>query len=210
VSARANRLLPALIIAGFLIIAFAFSLRVPPFETPDEVNHFGFARNIAQGNGLPVQAATPTGPWEHEGSQPPLYYLITGALTHRIDQSDFPALARRNPHANIGNPLYPGNKNFMLFSGANHPLHGTNLALHVGRWFSILLGALSLWLTLLTARLVFGGRDPRALLALGVAAAIPQFAFIHASFSNDALITFMSTATLYWLARLVKIGRAHV
>jgi len=209
VSARANRLLPALIIAGFLIIAFAFSLRVPPFETPDEVNHFGFARNIAQGNGLPVQAATPTGPWEHEGSQPPLYYLITGALTHRIDQSDFPALARRNPHANIGNPLYPGNKNFMLFSGANHPLQGTNLALHVGRWFSILLGALSLWLTLLTARLVFGGRDPRALLALGVAAAIPQFAFIHASFSNDALITFMSTATLYWLARLVTTADAE-
>ncbi len=201
-SVRTGRLLPVLILIAFVLLAIAFSLRVPPFETPDEVNHFAFARNIAQGYGLPVQAATPTGPWEHEGSQPPLYYLITGALTSGIDQSDFPALATRNPRANIGNPLYSGNKNFMLYSGAAHPLRGSNLALHVGRWFSILLGAASLWLILLTARLAFGAQAPRATLAMALAAAIPQFAFIHASFSNDALITFLSMATIFWLARL--------
>ena len=201
-STRAGRLLPVLIVAGFVLVAFSFSLRVPPFETPDEVNHYAFARNVAQGKGLPIQAATPTGPWEHEGSQPPLYYLITGALTSGIDQSDFTALATRNPRANIGNPLYPGNKNFMLYSGANRPLRGSNLALHVGRWFSIALGACTLWLILMTARLAFGANDPRAPLAMALAAAIPQFAFIHGSFSNDALITLMSAATLFWLARL--------
>jgi 4-amino-4-deoxy-L-arabinose transferase-like glycosyltransferase len=194
---------PLLIILGFVLLAFAYSMRVPPFETPDEVNHFAFARNIAQGKGLPVQAATPTGPWEHEGSQPPLYYLITGGLTSWIDQSDFATLATRNPHANIGNPLYPGNKNFMLYSGVDHPLRDSNLALHIGRWFSILLGALSLWLVLGTARLAFGPNDPRALLAMGMAAAIPQFAFIHAAFSNDALITFLSVATIFSLAQLL-------
>ncbi len=201
-STRAGRLLPVLIVAGFVLVAFTFSLRAPPFETPDEVNHYAFARNVAQGKGLPIQAATPTGPWEHEGSQPPLYYLITGALTSGIDQSDFTALATRNPRANIGNPLYPGNKNFMLYSGANRPLRGSNLALHVGRWFSIALGACTLWLILMTARLAFGANDPRAPLAMALAAAIPQFAFIHGSFSNDALITLMSAATLFWLARL--------
>lgn len=202
-STRLARALPGLILAGFVLIAIAFSVRVPPFETPDEVNHYAFGRNIAQGKGLPVQAATPTGPWEHEGSQPPLYYLLTGGLTSFVDQSDFPALAVRNPRANIGNPLYPGNKNFMLYSGADRPLRGANLALHLGRWFSIVLGALTVWLTFLTARLACGRDDPRALLAMGVAAAIPQFAFIHASFSNDALITLMSVATIYWLARLI-------
>ncbi len=205
-SPRLTRSIPFLILLGFIALAFAFSLRVPPFETPDEVNHYAFARNIAQGKWLPVQAATPTGPWEHEGSQPPLYYMVTGALTSVIDQSDFPGLSVRNQRANIGNPLYAGNKNFMLYSSADRPLRGANLALHVGRWLSIALGAITIWLTLLTARLAFGPDDPRALLAMGLVAAIPQFAFIHASFSNDSLITVLCVATVYWLARLTVLA----
>ncbi|HAJ34988.1 MAG TPA: hypothetical protein DCL15_04785, partial [Chloroflexi bacterium] len=44
-----------LIIGLFLLGGLAYSLIVPPFETPDEPFHYGFARHIAQGNGLPVQ-----------------------------------------------------------------------------------------------------------------------------------------------------------
>ena len=69
----------------------------PPFETPDEVYHYAFARHMAQGNGLPVQTAAGSGPWEQEGSQAPLYYATVGLLTAGIDQGDFAALAVRNP-----------------------------------------------------------------------------------------------------------------
>jgi hypothetical protein len=62
------------IVTGFVLLAFWYSLLIPPFETPDELYHYAFVRHLAQGNPLPVQADTSTGPWEQEGSQAPLYY----------------------------------------------------------------------------------------------------------------------------------------
>ncbi len=187
----------------FFVLAVAYSFVVPPFETPDEPFHYAFARHLAQGNALPVQGAESGGPWEQEGSQAPLYYALTGALTSGIDQSDFPALNVVNPRANIGDPLFPGNKNRMLYSGAARPLVGANLAAHVGRWFSALLGALSLWLTWRTARLAWPARPWLPALAVIYMAAIPQFAFLSGSFTNDTLMITTSAAALWWATRLV-------
>ena len=214
-----NRLVALFLIALFVGIGVAYSLVVPPFETPDEPFHYAFARHIAQGNGLPVQSEQSTGPWGQEGSQAPLYYLLTGWLTRGIDQEDFGAVAVRNERANIGDPLTPGNKNFMLYSGRQPPLQGSNLALHLGRWFSLLLAALTLWFTYLTAELACshsseGPSHTKAvssqmppcsvpLLAVALVAAIPQFIFISAAFTNDNLIMAASAATIFWLARLL-------
>lgn len=217
------------ILGGFTLLTFWYSMATPPFETPDELYHYAFVRHIAQGNGLPVQQAEVDAPWEQEGSQAPLYYLLVGWLTRGIDQGDFAALSVRNPRANIGDPLFPGNKNFMLYSAAAHPLQGANLALHIGRWVSLLLGLVTLWCTYLTVRLALvsdqrsgdgpqhawfapigmgrpGNAPSRAAFPLIVTlwvAAIPQFAFISASCSNDSLIIAASAATVYWLARLL-------
>lgn len=203
------RLLAAGVILLFLLVGFAYSLVVPPFETPDEPFHYGFAWHIARGNGLPVQSEVETGPWAQEGSQAPLYYLLTGWMTSFIDQGDFAGIAVRNPRANIGDPLDPGNKNFMLYSGRQPPLAGSNLALHIGRWFSLLLGAITLWCIYLTAELGVKARAQTpaacefALLATAFVAAIPQFLFISASFTNDTLIIAACAAAVYWLARLL-------
>ena len=193
-----------------------YSLATPPFETPDEVYHYALVRHLAAGNGLPVQQVGAEAPWEQEGSQAPLYYLLAGWLTRSIDQSNFSALSVRNPRANIGDPLFPGNKNFMLYSATPYPLVGSNLALHIARWLSLLLGLLTLWCTYATAKLAFAPNESpqdqagswplRAWLPLivtGWTAAIPQFAFISASCSNDSMIIATSAATLYWLARLL-------
>lgn len=192
-----------LIFALFLLLGVAYSLVVPAFETPDEPFHYAFARHIAQGNGLPVQDPRSPGPWAQEGSQAPLYYLITGAATAPIDQSDFEAIAIPNPRANIGDPLYPGNKNFMLHSGRWRPLTGANLALHVGRWLSLLMGALTLWCLYRLATLTFAHNKTLALGATALAALIPQFLFLSASFSNDNAVIAASAFTLFWLARLL-------
>ena len=219
---RCQRWLAAALIGLFLVAGIAYSLVVPPFETPDEPFHYAFARNIAQGNGLPVQVEGGSGPWAQEGSQAPLYYLFTGLLTAGIDQTDFPQVAVRNPRANIGDPLDPGNKNFMLYSGRQPPLHGSNLALHIGRWFSLFLGALTLLCTYLTAEFISASvatttqgvksstptrttaTSSLPLLATALLTVIPQFAFISASFTNDTLIMATSAATIYWLARLLS------
>lgn len=209
ISAASERWLVAAILAAFVILAVAYSLVVPAFETPDEIYHYAFARHLAQGGGLPVQSNQATGPWQQEGSQAPLYYLVAGALTAGIDQSDFDALAVFNPRANMGDPLYPGNKNRMLYSAASRPLEGTNLALHVGRWFSVLLGALTLWFVYRTARLAFPPGSRLPLVALALVAAMPQFLFISASFSNDNAIITAAAAAIFWLARLLAAPDDH-
>lgn len=196
----------------FLGIGLWYSLATPPFETPDEVYHYAFVRHVAAGNGLPVQTPAVAEAWLHEGSQAPLYYLLVGWLTAAIDQRDFDQLNLPNPRANIGDPLFPGNKNFMLYSAVTRPLQGANLALHVGRWVSLALGSLTLWLLYGVARLAFADklacRQPWpfsfALLPVLWVATMPQFAFISAACSNDSLVIAASTATVYWLAHLVS------
>lgn len=194
----------SLIIAVFALLGFWYSMAIPAFETPDELYHYPFARHLAQGNPLPVQDAERTGPWNQEGSQAPLYYWIVGRLTAGIDQSDFEHLAVTNPRSNMGDPLYPGNKNRMLYSAAPQPLVGSNLALHVARWFSLFLGVVTLWAVAQTARLVLPRR--MALLPPLILASIPQFIFISASCSNDSMVIAVSALVLWWLARLLTVA----
>ena len=188
----------------FLLLGFWYSLAVPPFEAPDEIHHYAFARHLSQGNGLPVQTAESGGPWEHEGTQAPLYYFLVGRLIAGIDQSDFDRINVLNPHANLGDPLFPGNKNRMLYSARALPLTGANLAVHVGRWFSLLLGFATLLITYGIARLALPGSRIQPLLVLLIVAAIPQFQFISATVSNDNLAITLSTATVFVLACLLS------
>ena len=195
---------PVLILLGFLLVGLWYSLVIPAFETPDEIYHYAFARHLSQGNSLPVQTIEADGPWKHEGTQAPLYYLLLSPLISRIDQADFDQVATINPRANLGTPTYPGNKNFMLYSAVPRPLTGTNLAVHIGRWFSLLLSLGTLLLTFGIARLAFPRSPTLAVLVMATVAAIPQFGFISASVSNDALIIFVSTATLFWMLVLLQ------
>ena len=177
-----------------------------PPETPDEIFHYAFARHLAAGNGLPVQGPELTGPWEQEGSQPPLYYSLIALVTAGIDQSGLDEFAVRNPRANLGDPHQPGNKNFMLFSAESRPLTGVNLALHVGRWISVTLGTVTVLFTYVLARFAFPSDRWARLLATALVATVPQFSFISASVSNDIMITVVSAAVLVWL--MVICGRS--
>ncbi|MCY4081525.1 MAG: DUF2142 domain-containing protein [Caldilineaceae bacterium] len=190
------------LLVGFFVTGLTYSLVVPPFETPDEIYHYAFARHLAAGNGLPVQGPERTGPWEQEGSQPPLYYGLVALATAGIDQGGLDSFAEENPRANLGDPHQPGNKNFMLFSAQRRPLIGVNLALHVGRWISLVLGTMTVFFTYLLARCAFPGDTWSRLLATALVATIPQFTFISASLSNDNMITVVSAATLVSLAAL--------
>jgi hypothetical protein len=53
------------------------------------------------------------------------------------------------------------------------------------------------------ARLAFPPRSPLPVLTTLLVAAIPQVAFIFSSVSNDSMITVVSLAVIYWLARLI-------
>jgi hypothetical protein len=100
------------------------------------VYHYAFAQLLASGN-LYLFRRRDGQTVGQEGSQPPLYYWSLGRLISGLTSAISSRSARRTGTQNIGDPLYPGNKNSMLYSALQRPLAGTNLALHIGRWFSL-------------------------------------------------------------------------
>lgn len=191
-----------LILLAFVALGVVYSVVTPLFETPDEVWHFQYLRHIAQTAGLPVQDATRPGPWKHEGSQPPLYYILTAALTAWVNTGDAEQIIVWNPHAAPGLPLFPGDKAVFIHHPPleNWPWRGTVLAVHLARLLSVLAGAGTVVLTYALARQVIPAEPWVAVGAAAMVAFVPQFIFISAAVSNDALISALSAATLYLAA----------
>lgn len=195
----------AAILVVYLTLGSIYSVVTPVFEAPDESFHFWVVKHIVDQRALPVQSRDARGHWEQEGSQPPLYYLIGAALVGWIDTSDAEALLWPNPQANIGDPANPGNKNVYIHPPEqDFPWRGATLAVHILRFFSLALGALTVALTWAIVRLVFPAGRILALASAATVAFIPQFLFIAASVNNDNLMTCLATLALYVLLRLLK------
>lgn len=192
----------ALILIVYLLLSLVYNVTVPIFEAPDEPQHFMFVKHLADGKGLPVQGEAANSTWAQEGSQPPLYYLAGALLISGIDTDDVDTLLWVNPHANMGVPLKPGNKNIYIHTAHEaFPYRGAVLAVHLLRLFSALLGAgtiLGVWATM---RLAWPDRPWLAWGAAALTAFMPQFLFITAAVNNDNLVMCLSTWTIYLLMR---------
>ncbi len=193
----------ALLLGAFILLAGIYSIVVPPFETPDEIWHFAFIQHVATGQGLPVSAPNTQALWRQQGVQAPLYYLAAAGLTAWIDQRDFPQVYERtNPHAAIGRPAATSNRNYLIHhANEGWPWRGSLLALHVARFFSVILGAVTLWATYRTLALLLGA--DLALLGTALFAFIPQFIFISAATSNDNGINALAALVLWRLTALL-------
>ena len=149
-----------MLLIAWLLIGVWFSFAVPAFETPDEVYHYAFSRHLAQGNPLPVQSSDSTGPWQQEGSQAPLYYMLTGWHTAGVDQGDFEAIAVFS-RAQHGRPALPRQQEpHALQRGPATARRGEPGAAH-GALVLAALGGLTIWFTYRTAQLAFAPRSRR-------------------------------------------------
>ncbi len=199
---RKRLLHPAIwhILTLYVLLAAAFSMATPIFEAPDELQHVYFIKHLAETRTLPVlqpDAGEGEALYGQEAGQPPLYYAAGAAIVAAVDMGDAPP--ERNPHANIGNPLQPGNKNIVVHTPAERwPWRGLPLAVHLLRFFSIFLGAGTVFFVWRIAEGLFPGQDELALAAAAVVAFLPQFLFISAAVTNDNLIIFLS-AFILWL-----------
>jgi len=195
----------ALILAAFIALGIIYSLVTPIFEAPDEMHHYFFIKHLTDGKGLPVQNPDNPGLWRQEGSQPPLYYLMGALATFWIDTDDAEDLLWRNPKANMGTPLDPGNKNVIVHTPReSFPFRGTALAVHLVRLLSVLLGAGTVFLTYRLALEVFPGHKQLAIGAAAINAFIPQFLFISGAINNDNLVVFLSSLALLLLMRNIQ------
>ena len=200
-----NRTWPiALLVGLFVLLGAAYSIVTPVFEAPDEPEHFFYARHLAQTGQLPLPEKGSL--WAQEATQPPLYYALAAGIVALVDTSDAEEVAQRNPHAVVGIPLYPDNKNAYVHTPSERfPWRGTVLAVHLVRFLSVLLGAVTVWVTyLLGVELELS--QAVALGGVAVTAFLPQFGFISGAVNNDNLVTTLSAVTLWALVRYLRLG----
>ncbi len=200
-SNRRQWLLLILVIYSLLAIAYGFV--TPLFETPDEHHHFFTLKVIALSNRLPTTFDNDIEFTGQEAAQPPLYYLIASLISRQFKEDNAFEALWPNPSVQLGDPDSPQNINaFVHGPNEEWPWHGLALEAHLLRLFSALIGLGTLLCIYGATRLLWPAAAERALLATALVAFLPQFAFLHGSITNDVLIVFLCTVTLWQLLRL--------
>lgn len=195
-----HRWLLGLILAGYLVITLAYGAINPLFEAPDEHWHFFTAAYIADNGRLPRIEEPPDEFLGQEAAQPPLYYLLGAAILAPFDTTGWRESIWLNPYAWIGDASALANINRMVHTPAEAlPWHGYALAAHLLRVLSTLFGLGTLLAIYGSGRLLWPGSNTRPLLATALVAFLPQFNFVHASVTNDSLITMLCSLGLYQL-----------
>ncbi|MGB5933922.1 MAG: glycosyltransferase family 39 protein, partial [Anaerolineae bacterium] len=195
-----------IILLLFCSLGLVWSITVPLFETPDEVWHYAYVKNIADGHGLPVQDPDDIEqPWRQEGSQPPLYYLTAALMTFWIDSTDFSELIWWNPFSEGARPgQVDDNQNLFIHTPQEgFPYRGAVLAIHIARLLSLAMGAVTVLATYIIASELFPHRREVAIGAATINAFNPQFTFISGSVSNDVMVTGISSLALLLMVRMV-------
>ncbi len=182
----------------FIILGLGYDTFTPVFENSDETLHYPFVKHVADGKGLPL--ATPGQLWNQEGTQPPLYYAIVAATTFWLDTDNLPELLQRNPHWLFTEvrALINDNQNMVLHGPMDaFPYHRTALAVHIGRWWSLFFGLLTVMATFMLARTLFPHNLPLTLTATALTALNPQFIRVSATVSNDSLSAALTTLAVF-------------
>jgi 4-amino-4-deoxy-L-arabinose transferase-like glycosyltransferase len=190
----------------FVLLASFYSVITPIFEASDELWHYPLVQWLAKGNPLPVQDPSNVGPWKQEASQPPLYYSLTGWATAWIDTSDLLDVRRENPHVNNGVITADGNTNLVIHNPEREafPWRGTVLAVHLARLLSVLMSAVTVWLTYRIALELFPERQHLALSAAAVNAFTPMFLFISGAVNNDNLTMLLCALGLLMIVKRLR------
>jgi 4-amino-4-deoxy-L-arabinose transferase-like glycosyltransferase len=195
------------IVAAYLALAVIYSVQTPLFEASDEYRHLPLVAELARnGLQLPVQSAAQPGPWAQEGSQPPLYYLLTGAALSWIDWSNFEHVWRLNPHVDSGFVRSDGNLNLTVHRPFDErfPWGRAVLGAHLARLISVALGMGTVIVTFLLAGRLFPDRPEVVVGATALNAFLPMFLFISGSVNNDNLSNLVGNALC--LALVAMLG----
>jgi len=209
------------LIVAFVMLATVYSFVVPLGEGPDEPGHASYVFFLARALRLPDQRGNEV---PGEGHQPPLAYALAAPLAAWLPveqrQFDLP-----------GNPRFTwsgGNELNAVAHGSREywRWQGFVLAWHLARLVSVALGVGTVVFTYLTAKAIdcrlqiadcrlmpeqpqstiYNPQSAMPLLAAGLVAFNPQFLFVSALITNDALLTTLGAAML-WLVVLNAEGR---
>jgi hypothetical protein len=197
-----------LLVGGlFVLIGLVYSWVTPPFEGPDEPQHFAYIEWLVNKQSFPLQGdeAWET-PVKQEASQPPLYYLLAAIPAQIVGVTNPSVIYRPNPSRAGSFPrTFVDNDNHAIHYPTDaKPLQGGWLALYLARGVTLLFGLLLLVGVYSLAREVAPDAPQVWWGAVLLVAVIPQVVFLSNVVSNDIPVAALSTWTLWAVARLLR------
>ena len=198
------------VLVAFLVIGFAYSAINPLHEATDELRHYRFVQYIIQRHSLPIQGEGGGLDCTVQGHHPPLYYLAAALVTLGVDTGrDVCYEPPTNPfwayrYWEVGRD----NKNQYLHGPDEaFPWRGEALAAHLARIVNLLFGALTVWLTWATARVIWPDRPALAAGSAAFVAFNPMFLYMSAAINNDVIAAAAGAAVIYVCVRLLHDER---
>ena len=199
-----------IILTAFLLLGFAYSAVNPLHEATDELRHYRFVQHLIQRRSLPVQGEGSGLDCTVQGHHPPLYYAAAALATFWIETG------RDVCYAPPGNPFWAyrywevgtDNKNQYLHGPDEaFPWRGEALAAHLARVVNLLFGALTVWLTWATARVIWPDRPALAAGSAAFVAFNPMFLYMAGAINNDVVAAAAGAAVVYACVRLLRDER---
>lgn len=196
-----------IILTAFLLLGFAYSAVNPLHEATDELRHYRFVQHLIQRRSLPVQGEAGDLTCTVQGHHPPLYYAAAALATFWIDTGrDVCYQPPVNPfwayrYWEVGTD----NKNQYLHGPDEaFPWRGEALAAHLARVVNLLFGALTVWLTWATARVIWPHRPALAAGSAAFVAFNPMFLYMAGAINNDVVAAAAGAAVVYACVRLLR------
>ncbi len=203
-----HKSLLAIILCYIILVGF-YSWLIPPFEGPDEAQHFAYIEWLALGKGFPPQgdAAWET-PIQQEAGQPPIYYFLASLPARLIGVDNPSAIYRENPYFVAPLPReFPDNDNRAIhYPTDGQPLRGGWLALYFARGVTLLFGILLVVSVFGLAREVMPKKPQIATVSALLVAITPQVVYLSGMVSNDIPAAAVSTLVLWLLAVNIRRG----
>jgi 4-amino-4-deoxy-L-arabinose transferase-like glycosyltransferase len=187
-------------VAIFVVLGVVYSTMVPLWESPDEVANFEYVAHLVNTHSLPVQQSGVLDAAHH----PPLYYTVAALASSVADLDDSTGAFQHNPKFVWSGSGGTDHNAAFHHTAETFPYRGIALAVHLARWVSIAIGAVTVVLTYAIARRVFPGSQGLALFAAALTAFNPQFLFIGGSVNLDVMAAMTCALALWQLIRTLK------
>jgi hypothetical protein len=191
---RHSHLVATLLILLHLLLASAYSISNPLGEAPDETDHWSYVIYIAREHKLPE------GPRVTQSKHPPFYHATAAAIAS-LGIKDLATMRFDLMRANPDVAIHPGptqSANFFIHTTQEDwPWREVALGFHLARLWSVLLSTATVAAVYSLARSALPTHPGVALLATGLAATLPEFAFIGSAVNNDSAAALFSTLALW-------------
>ena len=197
-STRRVRIALLMIVLGYMALGTVIAIETPAWESSDEPGHVLNIETIVSGHWYQIDLNCPATPQTtilscngDEPQQAPLYYLVMAGWQRLIGLG-----IERPPTQQLAYGKDTPGQGFFL----NHPGHGFLIWLRLP---NIIMGAATVFMTFLTARLVT--RDTwTPVIAAALVAFMPGFVFHSAFVTNDNLLVFLSAIFTYCAVRFTQ------